>query len=99
MPLGANRVLDPETQVVSDWLEENIGGKVVSIARQPRWRPQWIADVETSRDVIPLMVRGERYDTDMTWTLRHEADFQRIMVEQGIRAPKVWGWIDKPVAF
>jgi hypothetical protein len=45
------------------------------------------------------MVRGERYDTDMSWTLRHEADFQRIMVEQGIRAPKVWGWIDKPVAF
>jgi hypothetical protein len=33
---------DPETNVVAEWLETNVGGKVVSIARQPRWRPQWI---------------------------------------------------------
>jgi hypothetical protein len=98
-PVGANIVLDPETEVVAQWLEENIGGKVLSIARQPRWRPQWIADVETDSDVVALMVRGERFDCDMTWPLRHEADFQRVMVEQGIRAPKVWGWIDRPAAF
>jgi aminoglycoside phosphotransferase (APT) family kinase protein len=91
--------MDPETRTVADWLEQNVGGKVVSILRQPRWRPQWIADLDRDGELIPLMVRGERYDTDMTWTLRHEADFQRLMDEAGVRVPKVWGWIDQPTAF
>ncbi len=92
-------LLDPETAVVSDWLATNIGGKVASIARQPRWRPQWIADIERDNDVVSVIVRGERYDCDMTWSLRHEADFQQLMVANGVRAPKIWGWIDSPTAF
>ncbi len=97
--MGNKVIIDSETQVVSDWLEENVGGRVVSIVRQPRWRPQWIADVERGNELVPLMVRGERYDCDMTWPLRHEADFQRVMVDIGVKAPKVWGWIDRPAAF
>jgi len=93
------RAIDAETTTVVDWLEDNIGGKVVSIARQPRWRPQWIADVDTGDELVPLMVRGERYDCDMTWPLRHEYDLQRTMDAVGIRVPKVWGWIDKPASF
>jgi aminoglycoside phosphotransferase (APT) family kinase protein len=85
--------------VVKGWLEENIGGKVVALARQARWRPQWIADLDTGGEVLPLMVRGERYDTDMTWPLRHEYDFQRIMDDIGVRVPKVYGWMDNPTAF
>jgi aminoglycoside phosphotransferase (APT) family kinase protein len=90
---------DPETGVVAEWLEDNVGGKVVSISRQPRWRPQWIADVETGSETIALMVRGERYDTDMVWPLRHEYDFQRLMWDAGVKTPKVYGWIDKPACF
>ncbi len=90
---------DPETEAVSAWLAENIGGRVRSIERQARWRPQWLAEVERDNDLVSLMVRGERYDSDMTWPLRHEADFQRIMDDQGIRVPKVWGWIDHPTAY
>ncbi|MCU1346888.1 MAG: hypothetical protein JWL70_3154 [Acidimicrobiia bacterium] len=90
---------DPETKVVVDWLTENIGGRVVSIQRQPRWRPQWIADVDNGSEIIPLMVRGERFDTDMTWPLKHEGAFQQVMADVGIMTPKIWGWIDKPLAF
>lgn len=89
---------DPDTAAVSAWLSDNIGGRVVSIQRQARWRPQWLAEVERDHDVVPLLVRGERFDSDMTWPLRHEADFQRVMHETGIRTPKVWGWIDRPAA-
>src|SRR5438552_2722807 len=91
--------LDAETKVVADWLTENVGGRVVSIKRQPRWRPHWLADIEREHEILPLLVRGERYDTDTVWPLRHEFDFQRVMVDLGVRAPRVWGFIDKPAAF
>jgi aminoglycoside phosphotransferase (APT) family kinase protein len=94
-----NEVRDPQTQRVSDWLEEHVGGRVVTLERQARWRPQWFADVERGSELIPLLVRGERTDTAMTWSLRHEHDFQRLMQDHGIKVPKVWGWIDEPVAF
>jgi aminoglycoside phosphotransferase (APT) family kinase protein len=97
--MGVSAVVDVETQVVADWLSENVGGRVTSIQRQPRWRPQWIADVERGDEVIPLMIRGERYDTDMTWPLKHEGLFQQAMADVGVLVPKVWGWIDKPFAF
>src|SRR3954463_1478154 len=97
--MDAIAATDPETKVVADWLAENIGGQVVSIERQPRWRPPWIPHVDRGGDVVPLMIRGERYDTDMTWPLRHEGDFQKLMVDHGVAAPKVWGWIDKPLCF
>jgi hypothetical protein len=91
--------IDPETTIVAEWLEENVGGKVVSISRQPRWRPQWIADVDKGSETVALMVRGERYDTDMVWPLRHEYDFQRLMWDSGVKTPKVYGWIDNPASF
>jgi hypothetical protein len=70
------RTLDGETTVVADWLSTNLHGRVRSTTRQPRWRPQWIADVETADGLLSVMVRGERYDTDMVWPLKHENDVQ-----------------------
>ena len=40
---------DDGTAKVSAWLRANIGGEVVRIRRQPRWRPVWFADVERRR--------------------------------------------------
>ena len=90
---------DPETQAVTAWLHDNLPGRVVSISRQTRWRPVWFVDLETDHEMLPLMVRGDRTDTDYTWSLEHEMRFQRVMVEQGIAAPRVHGWIDDPRAF
>ncbi|MGD9793537.1 MAG: phosphotransferase [Acidimicrobiia bacterium] len=97
--MTSSPIVDAETQVVVDWLTKNVGGKVTSIARQPRWRPQWIADVERDGELIPLMVRGERYDMVLTWSLDHEMRFQKVMADVGVNVPKVWGWLDEPKAF
>ncbi len=88
--MATDIAVDGETQKVVDWLTDNVGGKVVSIARQPRWRPQWIADVERDGETLPLMVRGERYDMELTWSLEHEMNFQKTMGDIGVAVPHVW---------
>jgi aminoglycoside phosphotransferase (APT) family kinase protein len=89
---------DPETTTVVSWLESNLGGKVGSLSRQARWRPVWMVDLELHGEVLPLCVRGDRIDTQYTWSLEHEMRFQRTLYEQGMKAPQVYGWIDKPRA-
>lgn len=90
---------DPQTDAIVQWLADNLGGEVQSITRQTRWRPVWIVDLETGGEVMPLMVRGDRTDTEYTWSLEHEMRFQRVMVDCGIQGPRVHGWIDEPRAF
>ena len=68
-------------------IEEMIGGKVVSIARQPRWRPSWFVTVEKNKpdqkdqhgdnkdELIELYVRGDRQSEVMPFPdLKREAD-------------------------
>jgi len=47
------RALDGETSVVAEWLSTSLHGNGLSVTRQPRWRPQWIADVETDDGPLP----------------------------------------------
>lgn len=89
---------DDETNTVIGWLEANLG-KVRTISRQTRWRPVWIVDVETDHELLPLMVRGDRSDTEYTWSLPQEMAFQKVMVEHGVKGPRTFGWLDKPRAF
>ena len=35
-----------DEQRITEWVNTNIGGKVVAIRRQPRWRPVFLVDVE-----------------------------------------------------
>lgn len=84
---------------VVQWIEEHVGGTVVAITSQPRWRPQWFVDVERDGETLALLVRGERVDTRTTWPLDHEMRFQRVLHEQGIPVPAVYGWIDELPAF
>ena len=90
---------DQENQAVVEWLTENLGGMVTSFTRQSRWRPVWFADMERDGEKSRVCVRGDRTDTALTWDLSHEMRFQKVLEEQGIRVPKVYGWIDNPVAF
>ena len=54
--------VDDGTEQISAWLRANVGGKVVRINRQPRWRPVWFADVERDGELLELCVRGDRTD-------------------------------------
>jgi aminoglycoside phosphotransferase (APT) family kinase protein len=90
---------DDGTAKVSAWLRSNIGGDVVRIVRQPRWRPVWFADVERDGEVLELCVRGDRTDMPLIFPLDHEMRLQSIMHDHGIPTPKVYGWIDHPMAY
>ena len=87
------------SQRVVDWLEGNVGGTVVRITRQPRWRPVWFADVERGDELLELCVRGDRLDIPLIFPLEHEMALQATLHAQGIRVPEVYGWIDTPMAY
>lgn len=90
---------DPVTTQVVAWLEANLGGKVRDLTRQARWRPMWLVDLERGDEVLELLVRGDRIDTQYTWSLEHEMRFQDTLHGQGMPVPKIHGWIDEPRAF
>ncbi len=81
------------------WVEGTLGGSVVDVARQPRWRPMWFVDVERDGNLEHLVVRGERTDTPLVFPLQHEMRFQRLVGEQGVAVPRVYGWCEDPPAF
>ncbi len=93
------RLTEASTDRIVTWLERNVGGSVVSIARQPRWRPVWFADVERDGERLELCVRGDRTDMPLVFPLEHEMILQRTMHEHGIPTPKVYGLIESPLAY
>ena len=95
--------MDRDVALITEWVEGNVGGTVTSVARQPRWRPVWLVDVERDGDhagePLELMLRGERVDMEGIWPLDHEMRFQSLLDERAIPVPHVWGWSDAPTGF
>src|SRR3954451_11173572 len=89
---------DNDTRVIS-WAESLRGGKVVSWGRQPRWRPMWFIDLDRDGTTERIVVRGQRADVPMPFPLDHEMRFQQVLEHQGIPVPKVYGWLDEPLAY
>lgn len=81
------------------WFETEFGGRVVSLERQPRWRPVWFATVDRADTRHELVVRGDRTDMPLIFPLHHEMTFQRLLGEHGIPVATVHGWIDRPTAY
>lgn len=86
-----------EGRVVA-WLEDHLGGEVVAISRQARWRPAWFVDLRVKDQMLSLYVRGERKDMAPVFPLRHEMRVQEVLEEQGIPVPHVHGFCDDPPA-
>ena len=76
------------------WLERDLGGRVVRIERQARWRPAWWVDLERDGELLELCVRGERLDSPSAFSLDHERIFQTLLSERGIRVARVHGHRD-----
>src|ERR1700740_2514788 len=89
---------DNQDARVWSWGGSVRAAKVVSWARQPRWRPMWFIDVDRAGTTERVVVRGERSDTPLVFPLEHEMLFQRLLDEHGIPVPHVYGWCDKPRA-
>jgi aminoglycoside phosphotransferase (APT) family kinase protein len=88
-----------DAERIADWVRAHVGGDVVQIRRQPRWRPVWLVDVERDGESLELMVRGDRTATAPLFPLEHEMRFQELLEEGGIPVPHVYGWCDEPRAF
>jgi aminoglycoside phosphotransferase (APT) family kinase protein len=90
---------DSDEGRIQRWLETNVGGRVLSLVRQNRWRPVWFADVERDGERLELCVRGDRTDTRFGFTLEHEMRFQKLLHEHGIPVARVYGWCEEPAAY
>jgi aminoglycoside phosphotransferase (APT) family kinase protein len=87
-----------QTARVRAWLEAELG-RVVRIARQGRWRPVWFADVERGGQPLALCVRGDRVDMPLVFPLAHEMRVQQLLHERGIPVARVYGMIERPLAY
>src|SRR5690606_21865355 len=93
----------PETSaetLIEKWILRTLGARVRTIDRQARWRPLWFVEAERDGERLALVVRGDRgEETPLQFPLRHEMALQQTLHEQGIRVPKVHGWIDELGAY
>jgi aminoglycoside phosphotransferase (APT) family kinase protein len=91
--------IEVRTEKVIRWIEQNVGGKVVHIDPQARWRPVWFAEVEREGEKLELCVRGDRLDCRHGFPLEHEMKLQEQLHAAGIPVAKVYGWCDDPRAY
>jgi aminoglycoside phosphotransferase (APT) family kinase protein len=85
----------PSTSEAARIVEGFLGGRVVHIQRQLRWRPTWFVDLERDGEPIALVLRGDRTDSE-AFPLRHEYTFHRLMEERDFPVPHLFGYIETP---
>lgn len=84
-------------QLITAWIEQELDGRVVTIAREARWRPSWRAVVETEGAPLRLFIRGDR-GHQYSHPLEREARVLRLLEEHGVPVPHVHGMIESPAA-
>jgi aminoglycoside phosphotransferase (APT) family kinase protein len=90
---------DEATAKVVDWLSANLGGKLLGIEMQARWRPVWFAELEIDGERRSLCIRGDRIDARHGFSLEHEMALQSELHRAGIPVARVWGWCADPRAY
>ena len=88
-----------EIELISEWVRTGLGGEVLAIERQTRWRPNWLVDAELDGQRLELMVRGHRIDSPLVFPLHHEMTFQDLLYRNGIPVPRVYGWLEALPAY
>jgi aminoglycoside phosphotransferase (APT) family kinase protein len=82
---------------LADWIAQHVGGKVVTLSRESRWRPSWTALVERSGAQVTLHIRGDR-GHGYSYPISYEAAILGVLESHGIPVPHVYGLCDEPVA-
>jgi aminoglycoside phosphotransferase (APT) family kinase protein len=86
-----------DERLVSEWLERHIGGEVVSLTRERRWRPSWVAVVERAGEALSLHVRGDR-GHGYSYPIAYEAAILGVLESNGVPVPHVYGMCETPKA-
>jgi aminoglycoside phosphotransferase (APT) family kinase protein len=79
-------------------LQADLGGEVVAVRRQARWRPAWFVDLRRDGQLLELYVRGARTDMRPIFPLAHERRMQELLGSLGIPVPQVHGYLRDPPA-
>ena len=91
--------LTPEWQKGFEWVERELGGRVVNLRRQGRWRPAYFFDLEREGELVPLYFRGDRGHAEgerVESVLDHEANIFRVLEANGLPVPHVHGLCPEP---
>src|SRR5574340_610238 len=94
---GSAAALSDEWQRAVRWVERELGGRVVGIERQPRWRPAAHLDLERNGEILPLYFRGDRGSSDHgVYPLEHEMRVLQVLEANGIPVPHIYGFCPDP---
>jgi aminoglycoside phosphotransferase (APT) family kinase protein len=89
---------DEEARLVAR-IEELLGGSVVALERQPRWRKAWFATVNLDGDPVALYIRGDKQlDAEPYPGLEREMAILQTLEANGVPVPHVYGMCADPIA-
>jgi aminoglycoside phosphotransferase (APT) family kinase protein len=79
-------------------IESLVGGRIVSLERQPRWRKAWYAVVERDGVAIPIYIRGDKQiDAEPYPGLDREAAILGLFRANDLPVPRVYGMTENPI--
>jgi aminoglycoside phosphotransferase (APT) family kinase protein len=79
------------------FVEKVVGGKIVDIERQVRWRPSWYVDLQKDGAIRRIYLRGDRTgDVAIFPDLKREGDVMSILERHGIPVPHIYGYCEDP---
>lgn len=94
---NARGALDAEWQRAFDWVERELGVRIVSFERQARWRPAFFIETERDGEPLSLYLRGDRGELDHgIYPLEHESRVLQVMEAEGLPVPHIHGVIPDP---
>lgn len=101
-PTGSKPMTDTSEATIragiARWVEKRLSGTVRDIVRLERWRPSWNVAAETPVGEIKLHFRSDRGAGLETRPLRAEYEVLRLLDEEGVPVPKIYGWCEDPEA-
>jgi hypothetical protein len=98
-PAGIGAAESDAAARLAAWVEGELGGKVLRVARIARWRPAWDLDVEVGGRVIPLHARGEREPNIlMPYRIADELRIHDLLERHGLPVPHAFGLCPDPYA-
>ena len=89
--IGREKHDDLQDERARQWLEEHMGGKVLSMVHHLRWRPTWVVEMEVDGEYKKLFVRGPRGEE---WinpvSMRQEADIHAVLERNGVPVAHIY---------
>jgi len=79
-----------------EWIERELGGKVVGLEPHARWRPAWFMEWKNEGRITQLYARGERGQGLHTQPLEREYAVLNLLGDNGVPTPKIYGWCPEP---